>query len=297
MKFLVYIIFRVTIFLFSITPFPVLFIISDCLGFILFYLVGYRKKVVFDNLKKCFPKKSDKEISKLSKDFFKHLGDITVESIKGYTLQKSEVLKRYKILNPEILNYYYDQNRTLICLASHFGNWEWGLLAVGLQMKYNMISLYKPLSNERIEKYLIDKRARYNMTLISIYETRQSFESVKSIPSAYIMAADQNPPNKDKAIWVNFMGIDTACLHGSEYYAKKYNMPVFFFDVRKPKRGYYTLEIKEISADPTKEKNDVITAKYMNKLENVIREEPAYWLWSHKRWKNFRTQKTEPAKG
>lgn len=290
MKSLVYIIFRITIFLFRITPFPLLYLISDCLGFILFHVIGYRKKVVFDNLKMCFPEKSDEEIYRIAKVFFRHLGDITIESIKGYTLSKHEILRRYKILNPEIINAYYDQKKTLLCLASHYGNWEWGMLGVGMQLNYNMISLYKPLSNTKLEKFLINKRARYNMTLISIYETRQSFESVKSMPSAYIMAGDQNPPNKEKAIWVDFMGIETACLHGSEYYAKKYNMPVVFFDVRKPKRGFYTLEIKIISEFPTQEKENAITAKYMKTLENIVKEKPEFWLWSHKRWKYTRTQ-------
>lgn len=290
MNFLVYIIFRFTIFLFSITPFPLLYLISDTLGFILFYFIGYRKKVVIDNLKKCFPDKSDKEIYMISKKFFRHLGDITIESIKGYSLSKQEILRRYKILNPEIINIYFDQKKTILCLASHYGNWEWGMLGVGMQLNYNMISLYKPLSNLRLENFLVDKRARYNMTLVSIYETRKSFESVKSMPSAYIMAGDQNPPNKEKAIWVNFMGIETACLHGSEYYAGKYNMPVVFFDVRKPKRGFYTLEIKIISENPFAEKENAITEKYMKTLENIIKEKPEYWLWSHKRWKYSRTQ-------
>lgn len=220
--------------------------------------------------------------------FYRHLGDVLLESAKGYSLNAKEVLERYKIINPDFLDTYYNEGKTLICLASHYGNWEWGMLSVGLQLKYHMLALYKPLSNPYVNSHINRMRERLKMNLVSIYDTRQSFESVKQKPTAYIMANDQNPSNKVKAIWVDFFGIDTACLHGAEYYAKKYNMPVIFFDVRKPKRGYYTLEIKLISDNPATEAADAITIRYMKILEEVIKEKPEYWLWSHKRWKNFR---------
>ncbi len=288
MNFLYYLIYRATIFFFRIIPFSVLYIISGGLTTILFHVIGYRKKIIISNLTMCFPKKSKKEIYRIAQTFYRHLGDIILESVKGYTLDEKEVLERYKILNPEVLDSFFEQKKTIICLASHYGNWEWGMLSVALQLKYQLFALYKPLSNSYVNAHINGMRKRFKMNLVSIYDTRQSFESVKEKPSAYIMATDQNPSNKEKAIWVNFMDIETACLHGAEYYASKYNMPVVFFDVRKPKRGYYTLEIKIISDNPVTESKNAITIRYMNLLEGVIKERPEYWLWSHKRWKNKR---------
>ncbi|MBI5218922.1 MAG: lysophospholipid acyltransferase family protein [Bacteroidia bacterium] len=288
MKRIVYFIFLFTVYWFKITPFRVLYLLSGILYFALYYIVRYRKEIVISNLRCAFPDKTPDEIMLTAKRFYRHLGDITLESIKGYTLGRSAVLKRYTVANPEILEKYYHASKNIICLASHYGNWEWGVLAVAPQVKYTMVSLYKPLSNLFVEKFIAAKRAGSGMKMVSIYDTKKSFELVTENPTGFIMAADQCPSNIEKAIWVRFLDKDTACLHGAEYYTKKYNMPVLFFDVQKRKRGNYILTIKEVYKDPVNAQNGEVTAAYMKLLEQSIRERPEYWLWSHKRWKHSR---------
>lgn len=268
------------------TPFFLLRLFSSFLFIILYYIAGYRKKVVISNLKICFPEKNINEIHNIAKRFFLHLSDITLESLKGFSMTKNQMLKHYKVLNPEVLNDYFQQKKDIICLASHYGNWEWGILAVPGQVQFSMVALYKELSNKFIEKYLINKRAAMGMNMVSIYDTRTSFESQKEKPTGYIMAADQCPSNVEKAVWINFFKRETACLHGVEYYTMKYKMPIVFFDVRKIRRGYYTLKIKKIEYNSEQYKAGLVTSSYMKMLEEIIKEKPEYWLWSHRRWKH-----------
>lgn len=286
---LIFVFFYLGINLFRLIPFSVLYAKSYGVYVILYYLVGYRKQVVFDNLSKSFTEKSESEVKKLCKAFYKHnLAPIFAEGLKGFTMNKKQFLKRYKVLNPEVLNPYFEKGQDVIALASHYANWEWGIQAVDMQIEHQSAALYKPMSNKHIEKYAKGLREKFGMELVSIFETREYFEKKKAKPVVYIMAADQNPGNVKKAYWVNFLNRDTACLHGPENYAKYNNLPMVFFDVQRVKKGHYTLEIKPLVEQPDNFKPGEITQKYMHELDQVIQQKPENWLWSHKRWKHKR---------
>lgn len=256
---------------------------------ILYYLVGYRKKVVIDNLSKCFSDKSEKEIRQITKAFFKkNLAPIFAEGLKGFTMTHKQFQARYKVVNPEILDEYYQNNQSVIALATHYCNWEWGVQSVDAQIKHQAAALYKPMSNPYVEKYSKGLREKFGMKLVSIFDTRTYFEEKKEKPVVYIMAADQNPSNVEKAYWVDFLKRDTACLHGPENYAKYNNLPVIFFDVVRVKKGYYEMEIKKVTDNPQETKPGEITQKYMDLLAKAIYRTPENWLWSHKRWKHKR---------
>lgn len=288
MNYFVYLLFRLFLLKLKLTPFFALKFISWILYFFLYHVLGYRKKVVIDNLKRCFPEKSDSEIVRATKSFYLHLCDITLESLKGFSMSKAQLLRHYKIVNPQIFNNYAGKNNKLICLASHYGNWEWGILSVPVQVSIEMAALYKPLSNPYIDSFLLMRRAAMGMKMVSIYDTKTSFESQNTTTTGFIMAADQCPSNIEKAVWVRFFNNDTACLHGAEYYAMKYNIPILFFDVKKLKRNYYTLEVKEINYNIESYIPGTVTSAYMKLLEENIKNQPEYWLWSHKRWKHTR---------
>lgn len=277
----------------KILPFRVLYVLSDGLYFLLFYLFGYRRKVVFDNLTKSFPEQSPEEIRSIAKKFYRHLCDITVESLKGLSMSNEEMVRHYHVQNPEVANRYFEQGRDIICLASHYGNWEWGIQAVALQFEHEMYSLYKPLSNQYVEAYSLKKRRKGKMNMVSIKETRQLFESEKEKPAGYIMAADQSPSSRKKSIWVNFLGRETACLHGPEAYAKRQNLAIIYFDVQRIRRGFYTLTVRPVLENPAESDAGEVTTRYMQILEEVIRKKPEHWLWSHRRWKH--TQKPDSA--
>lgn len=283
---LTYYFFKTLVLFFKILPFFIIYLLSDFIYILFYYIVRYRKKVVFDNLQKSFPEKTDPEIKRIAKEFYKNLSDITIESIKGLTMSEAEMLNRYKVLNPEVSDKYFEQGKDVMNLASHYCNWEWGIQAVDMQFKHSVVSIYKPLTNKFIEKYMTEKRERTGMTMISIRGSRDFFMTKKKQPVSYIMAGDQNPLKVEKAIWVDFLGRKTACLHGIESMAKQANMPMVYYDVQRVKRGYYTLNVVDFMEFPKNTEKGEITQKYMTMLEGIIRKNPANWLWSHKRWKH-----------
>ena len=281
-----YIFFRILIFIFGLIPFWLLYILSDLLFFMFFYVVKYRKDVVFTNLRNSFPEKTQDEISKIAKSFYHNLSDITVESIKGLTMSKSELLKRYKVLNPELEKKIFENGKGVIALGSHYANWEWGVLSFSLQFSHQPYGLYKPLSNKYTDNYIRKSRAAWGMNLVPINETYQHFKKEFKKPPMHIMVSDQSPSNLKKAYWIRFLNQDTPCLHGAESYAKQTNMPVIYGNVQRLKRGYYEVTLIHVISKPLERDDGEITKMFHEILEEIIIKKPEDWLWSHKRWKH-----------
>jgi KDO2-lipid IV(A) lauroyltransferase len=272
------------IYLLWLIPFWALYILSDLTAFVLYYS-SYRKAVVVDNLTKSFPEKSKKEIKHITRLFYKNLGDVLVEGIKSFTMSSKQVKLRHKVINPEVLSRFFSEGKSIIVTPCHYGNWEWGSMSGGLYIPQKVIAFYKPLSNNLMDKYLKNNRSRFGTDLVSIRDTSKSFEMNSSKSSGFIMAADQSPSNVKSAVWVNFLGRQTAFLQGPEKHARANNIPVFFCDIQRVKRGYYELELSLISEFHEKMAAGEITKIYAKKLEEVIVKKPENWLWSHRRWK------------
>ncbi len=268
-----------------ITPFFIIYFVSDILYIIFYYLISYRKKTVYDNLQKVFPNKSKGDINKIAKKFYKNLADIIIEGFKGFAMTEKQMLNRFIALNPEVANKYFDQGKDIIILGSHYANWEWGAVACGTQFKHKTAVLYKPLKNKMFDNYVRNKRARFGVDLVPITNTRDYFILTKKQAVAYVMLADQSPSNQKKAIWVDFFKHKTAFLHGPERYAKMFNIPIVYFDVQRVKRGFYTLNVIDISKDYTSIQKDGLTKIFVSIIEKIIQKKPEDWLWSHKRWK------------
>ncbi len=274
------------IFLIGIIPFFLIYPFSDLMYFLLFYVFKYRKRVILGNLSACFPEMNKEKFNKLFKLSYRNLTDILVEGIKGFTMTRGQIKRRHKVLNPEILEPFYKEGKSVIALPTHYGNWEWGALSPGLFIKdYNIVGFYKVFSNPYVDRFMRKNRSRTGTSLISIYETAKTFEQLKDTPTAYIMAADQSPSNAKKAYWVDFLGRKTAFLHGPENYARKYNIPLIFVDIQRVKRGYYELTFSLLADNPTELEQGEITKRYAKMLENQIAYKPENWLWSHRRWK------------
>ncbi|MDD2386737.1 MAG: lysophospholipid acyltransferase family protein [Bacteroidales bacterium] len=286
MKLLEFIGFRILVAIFSIIPFWSLYIYSDFLYFLFYYVFGYRKNVVIANLKMSFPDQTEDEINNICKKFYKHLSDITLESVKSMSIREKALKKRYVIKGQELANKYFAENKSILCLTSHYGNWEYGILGTNNSIHHQAIALYLPLTNKYSERYGLKRRKRFGMKMVAVQETKSIFNPPPVLPVAIIMAADQSPSNLERAIWINFLGIETACLHGPEAYAKKTGMPVMYLKISKLKRGYYSLEIEELLNNPKKCEPNQITNVYFKRLEQDINEQPEYWLWSHRRWKH-----------
>lgn len=288
MKIISYFFVRLMILFIGLMPFSILYLFSDVVYFFLFHLVGYRRKVVFDNLGRSFPAKTPDEILLLAKRYYHHLSDITLESLKGFMMSPNEIVRRHHIINTELADYYYNKGISAIAVTGHYNNWEWGSLSPGLQIKYPIIAFYKPMSNALFDNYAKKHRAKFNTKLASIRGTSATFEELAGTPNAFIMAADQSPSNIKDCYWINFLYQDTAWLHGPEKYARKFNLPVIFIDIQKSKRGFYELNLIVLAENPASLPDGEITRLYVQQLEKSILQEPAYWLWSHRRWKHKR---------
>lgn len=274
------------IFLIGIIPFFLIYPFADLMYFLLFYVFKYRKSVIYNNLAASFPDMDKQQLDELFRLSYKNLTDILVEGIKGFTMTRSQIKKRHKILNPEILEPFYKQGKSVIALPTHYGNWEWGALSPGLFIKdFNIVGFYKKFSNAYVDRFMRKNRSRTGTSLVSIFETAKTFENLKDTPTAYIMAADQSPSNARKSYWVDFLGRDTAFLHGPEYYAKKYDIPLVFVDIQRVKRGHYELTLSILADNPTELEDAEITRRYARMLESQIHKKAENWLWSHKRWK------------
>ncbi len=291
MKFLEYISFRFLVACSRITPFFMVYFWADVFYFIIYYVAGYRKKVVIDNLRKSFPEKSDAEIKSLTKKFYHHLADVTLEAIKAMTISRKQIQKRYLVENVEIPNEYFDRGQSVLLLTSHYGNWEYGMLATDMAIKHQTVALYLPLTNKYSEKYGVTRRGRFGMKMVAVQQTKSVFDgSIGNGPFGVIMAADQSPSNVERAIWLDFLHHDTACIHGPEAYARKMNMPALYMKISKPRRGHYKLTFEKLIDNPQQYEQGEITKLYFSRLDKDILECPEFWLWSHRRWKHSRNK-------
>jgi len=285
MNYVIYLVFRGFILLFRLIPFRLLYGFADLIFYLVYYIIGYRKKVVFDNLRNSFPEKPEIEIGRIARGFYHHFADILIESLKSFTMEPEAIIKRYQVDNSEIPDEFYRQGKSIICVAGHYGNWEWAGVAGDSQLLHKPVGFYKPLSNVFIDRHIQKTRVRGRTQLASIVKTAETFNTVWDEPVVFYMVSDQSPSSSRLAYWLNFLNQDTAVLHGPEKYARIHNFPVVFARVKKIKRGYYTVNFKMLESDPSSTKTGEITGRYMKMLEELIRENPQYYLWSHRRWK------------
>jgi Kdo2-lipid IVA lauroyltransferase/acyltransferase len=271
---------------FSWVPFAILFLQANVLKFLLQQVFSYRRKVAEDNILLCFPALTDKERSDILKDSYSNLSDIILESIKGLSMNKDEMLDRYVFSGHEKIHHLLSEKNSCIVCCGHISNWEWGVKSFGYHFGEKAIGIYKPISSPVIEEIVNQLRARSGLQLISTKETRKIEEQLHE-GRMIIMMADQNPSDLAKAIWVNFFDIETPCLHGIAKYAKQYALPVFFADIQRKKRGRYEVQFSLLIETPEIMTEQEITQVYMSKVEKCIRRLPGDWLWSHKRFKNL----------
>jgi len=285
-----YLVFRLAIAFFSLIPIFLVYKISDGLAFLFLHVFKYRRTVIEENLKNAFPEKSPSEIKLLIKKNYQHLADILVEAIKGMSMTEAQINARFTFVNGEILDPYFERGESILGVTAHYNNWEWSPIAIGCQLKHEIVGIYKPIKNKRISDFATGKRTGRNVHLVSMKETRQIFEKLKDVPTFFVLIADQSPANMETAIWLDFLNQDTACLQGPDIIPRERNLPVFYFQIERVGRGKYEAVGSLLVADPSKtEKGDIVKA-YMAKLEERIIRNPENWLWSHRRWKRKRTK-------
>lgn len=287
MQFLIYILIYPFLWLISILPFRILYFVSDCLYIFLYLIFGYRKKVVNDNLKLVFPDKTDLEIKRITKIFYHHLCDMILESIKSMTISEAEMKKRFVFTNVELIQDIEAQNKSIILMCAHYGSWEW-IFILQTYVKSRGYAVYKRLENRYFDRLVKRIRAKYNSYLISTKETIPTLIKLKKegILSINGFVSDQSPKLDRAFYWKEFLGINVPVHTGAEMIAKKLDMAVVYFGVKKIKRGYYETTFKTITLNPKEYKDYDITDVFLKLVEEQIYAAPEYYLWTHKRWKH-----------
>ncbi len=264
-------------------PFWMIYAFARFVYVFLYYVFGYRKAVVFDNLEKSFPEKSASEIKVIAKKFYMHFCSTFLESIKLLSVSRATMKERYKILNADVINKHYDDGESLILYGAHFANWEW-MTVMPLYSKFKFMPFYQKQSSDYFDRLMVINRERMGSVCI---ESQSGFKSLlmhskKGIQTFTYVIGDQSPMSKSTKKWTPFLNRDTAFLVGAGRMAKKVNQKIYYPKVTQPKRGYYEMEFIEVPID---DDNVEPVVKYAELLEANIKEQPELWLWSHKRWK------------
>jgi Kdo2-lipid IVA lauroyltransferase/acyltransferase len=279
--------------LFSLLPFWLIYGIADFFYGILYYIVKYRKAVVFSNLKIAFPEKTEAERIIIAKKFYHNIVDTFLESIKFITISEKQLLKRSSG-EFELLNQLIEQNKNIHIMAGHQFNWEYANLIYAKNLKAPFVGVYMPLSNKILDKIFFNFRSRYGTILISATNFKSKKNEIFNKQYVLALAADQNPGDPSYAYWMNFLGKAVPFVTGPANSATKNNTAVVMVSFNKVKRGYYHFSTKFIAAEGAKYSPQQLTLLYKNALEDTIRKDPSNYLWSHKRWKYEWSEKNGP---
>ena len=274
-------------------PLKVLYVFSDILFVIIYYIVRYRRKVALDNITASFPDKSPRECGKICRDFFRHFSDYIVETIKLGHISDEEIKRHMEFTGCEILDRYFDEGRSIVVYFSHCGNWEWAP-SITLWMRHKpapdlvYAQVYRPLTNKWFDAYFLRLRSRFGSVS---YDKRMVFrhllmlrrDNIQSIPG---FMSDQKPSHNDPVHIVKFLNHPTAVITGTETVVRKLDMVAVYWDMQKIARGHYRLTPRVITDNASEMPEYAITDTYVKMLQETINRQPSIWLWTHKRWKN-----------
>lgn len=270
----------------SLLPMRVLYAISTFAYWMLYHVFGYRRAVVRENLNKAFPEKSKPEIDAIEKRYYKYLADLIFEIVKMSTISKKQLQKRFTFKNIDLINAYFDRGESVLACSAHYGNWEWGTLSLGLSLRGINYPIYKPLNNKIFDKWFYNIRTRFGNRLIAMRQTYRALSESKNEPTLFCFGSDQAPPKSESHYWINFLNQQTSIPLGIEKIALKTNRPVFYLKVKVLRKGYYEVDCVPLVLHPDQTTGHEITDIHASFLEDLIQEDPAYWLWSHRRWKH-----------
>ncbi|MBP6557888.1 MAG: lysophospholipid acyltransferase family protein [Flavobacterium sp.] len=287
MQLLVFFLLYPIIWFISKLPFRILYFTSDMVYIIIYYIIGYRKKVVRHNLAIALPHLSEKERIVIEKKSYHHLCDMFLEMIKTMSISKEEIDKRFTFTNVETLTEIEKQGKSIAVLMAHYASYEW---AISLNKFSDLTSyaIYKRVANAHFDKLVKDIRLKFKAQLITTRETIPTIEKNyhENRLGLYGFASDQSPQLSKTHHWGTFLGIETPIHTGAEMLAKRFDMNVIFLKVKKIKRGYYQATIETMFDNPKEVPNYEISDEFLRRVEKQIYEAPEFYLWTHKRWKH-----------
>lgn len=281
---------------FSLLPLRVFYVISDMLFWILYIIIGYRRKVVWQNLKTSFPEKSEERLRKIERGFYHFFCDYLVESVKLMTISKKNLKKRLVFKGTEVVNEIVESGQSCAVYLGHYCNWEWiTSLPLWVTPKAQCGQIYHPIENNDFDWLFLRLRQRFGAVCIPMQDTLRKIIEFRKDRQPVVIGyiSDQKPHWVNIHHWVDFLHHDTPVLTGTERIARRMNHAVFYLDVRRIRRGYYEAEFKLITREPQTMKEFELTDIYYQHLEQSILQAPEFWLWSHKRWSRTREEFNE----
>ncbi len=277
------------LYLVSVLPFWIVYGISDILFLFIYYVLKYRRQIVFKNLQNSFPNKSNEELKKIEKKFYKHFIDLILETIQTLTISKKSIKKRC-YLQPkakQLFESYYQNKKSVIIVMGHFGNWEWAGASFSSQCNMPLFVIYHSLKSSYFDKLLYKMRTRFGTQLYAMQDASRGMIRNKNNTTATAFIADQTP-QPDKAYWLTFLNQDTPIFFGTERIAQTLDVPIVYVSVLKTKRGYYSVDAEILVPQPKQTETGDISELHTKRLEQDILLQPENWLWSHRRWKHKR---------
>ena len=289
MQLLIFLLIYPILWLISILPFRVLYLVSDCVYGIVYYIIGYRKKSVRENIALALPHLSSKERLIIEKKFYHHLCDIFLEMIKTMNISDTEINKRYVFTNLEVYLDLEKKGKSIALLCAHYASYEWAV-SMNHHITFEGYGIYKKLANRHFDKLVRDIRSRFKATLITTKETIPTIQNnaISGHLGVFGFASDQSPKATSAHHWNSFMGIEVPIHTGAEMLAKRFDMNIIFLRTKKIKRGYYEARFEVLSENSKSVPDYEITDTFLKLVEEQIHEAPEYYLWTHKRWKHRR---------
>ena len=278
----------------ALLPFPLLYLLSDGLYLLLYKVIGYRTAVVRENLRKSFPEKSAAELRTIERAFYRWFCDLVLETLKTLTISPEQVKERVSVTGEEVLKKYFAERRSIILVMGHWGNWEVGGARFSQLGLHQLYVIYHPLQNTWFDGLVLRMRTRLGNRLYAMNDTMKGMLRDRGQVTATAFIADQTPP-PDRAFWTTFLNQDTPVFFGTEKIARKLGYPIIYVGIepayrtgRRQRRGHYLMRFEELVADPRRTLDGEISMAHTRRLEADIRRLPAFWLWTHRRWKHQR---------
>lgn len=266
-------------------PIGILYAISNLLFFLIYSVFGYRKKVVMDNLRQSFPEKTEAELQRIMKQFYRNLCDIIVESLKMISMSREEVIERNEYSEHSVVDALNASGRSCFYFAGHVGNWEWSPDVAGIASQVKLWGVYKPLSSKGMDELTKFYRSRFGCEMIAMDQIARRVITDKETKNICFIA-DQTPANPESNIWVDFLNRKTLFFSASAKLAIKTKTPIVYGSLTRVKRGHYKYHFEVLVEHPEQMNEQEIMQRFASRLEQDIREQPDNWLWSHRRWKH-----------
>ena len=273
------------LYLTSLLPFWFLYLIADVLFVVIYYFIRYRRDVVQQNLANAFPEKTEKERHDIEFKYYRYLADLIVETVKMITVSEKQIQRRVVATNAELVHEYFDKGKSIIAVAGHYCNWEMAALNFNFVTDKRFMIVYKPLSNATFNDFFVQIRSRFGGQPVAMRQTMRKMVEYKNELTVSVLVGDQTPVMHEVNYFTNFLNQPTAVFLGIEKISKAIDAAVVFYDMKRVKRGYYTYTLVPLTENAKQTAEHEITDAHVQYLDGMIRREPQYWLWSHRRWK------------